>query len=165
MPHRPAAAGSGRDEDPGGEPREPVPTPDPMTAAEWEAWCESAVGEDEPPDPDEEEDPESAAAWECDLDAIVAECRRVTADEAAVCARAARLGLAGGQPVGLARRGPGEPGSARRAPGEYLCRAAGFAAGMLLDTMRGAGRWPGSRRRRPGRMTGSAVPVMMRWPG
>ena len=35
------------------------------------------------------------------------------------------------------RRGPGQPGSARRAPGEYLSRAAGFAAGMLLDTMPG----------------------------
>ena len=46
-------------------------------------------------------------------------------------------GWPGGQPVGLARRGPGQPGSARRAPGEYLSRAAGFAAGMLLDTMPG----------------------------
>ena len=139
MPHRPAAAGSGRGEDPGREPGGPVPTADPVTAAEWEAWCDSAVGEDEPPDPDEVEDPESAVAWECDLDAIVAECRRITAEEAAACARAARLGLAGGQPVGLARRGPGEPGSARRAPGEFLSRAAGFAAGMLLDTMAGCG--------------------------
>jgi WYL domain len=67
----------------------------------------------------------------------VAECRRVTADEAAACARAARMGLDGGQPVDLARRGPGQPGSARRAPGEYLSRAAGFAAGMLLDVMPG----------------------------
>ncbi len=33
--------------------------------------------------------------------------------------------------------GPGQPGSAQRAPGEYLSRAAGFAAGMLLDTMPG----------------------------
>ena len=137
MPHGPAAAGSGRDEDPAREPREPVPTPDPMTEADWQAWCDSAMGEDEPPDLDEEEDPDSAAAWECDLDAIVADCRRITAEEAAACARAARLGLAGGQPVGLARRGPGQPGSARRAPGEYLSRAAGFGAGMLLDTMPG----------------------------
>ncbi|MGB6580179.1 MAG: hypothetical protein WBF34_19910, partial [Streptosporangiaceae bacterium] len=76
-------AGSGRDEDPAREPREPVHTPDPMTEADWQAWCDSAMGEDEPPDPDEEEDPDSAAAWECDLDAIVAECRRITADEAA----------------------------------------------------------------------------------
>ena len=51
--------------------------------------------------------------------------------------RGPALGLPGGQPVRLARRGPGQPGSARRAPGEYLSRAAGFAAGMLLDTMPG----------------------------
>ena len=81
-----------------------MPTPDPVTEADWQAWCDSAVGEDEPPDPDEVEDPESAVTWECDLGAIVAECRRITAEEAAACARAARLGLAGGQPVGLARR-------------------------------------------------------------
>jgi hypothetical protein len=139
MPRRPAAEGSGRDEDPAREPGEPVPTADPMTEADWQAWCDSAKGEDEPPDPDEMEDPESAVAWECDLDAVVAECRRITAEEAAAGARAARLGLAGGQPVALARRGPGEPGSAQRAPGEFLSRAAGFAAGMLLDTMPGCG--------------------------
>ncbi len=133
MRRGPASAGSGRDEDPA---REPVPTPDPMTGEEWLAWCDSQAGRDEPPDPDEEEpDPYGLpGAWEYDLDAIVAECRRITAEEAAACAR---LGLAGGQPVGLARRGPGQPGSARRAPGEYPSRAAGFAAGMLLDVMPG----------------------------
>ena len=139
MPRGPAPAGSGRDEDPAREPREPVPTPDPMTEEDWQAWCDWQEDQDEPPDPDEEEpDPDGLAApWEYDLDAIVADCRRVTAEEAAACARAARLGLPVGQPVGLARRGPGQPGSARRAPGEYLSRAAGFAAGMLLDVMPG----------------------------
>ena len=97
------------------------------------------MGEDEPPDPNEvEPDPDGLpGAWECELDAIVADCRRVTAEQAAACARAVRLGQPAGQPVSLARRGPGQPGSARRAPGEYLSRAAGFAAGMLLDTMPG----------------------------
>jgi hypothetical protein len=109
-----------------------------MTEEDWQAWCDSQADQDEPPDPDEEE-PDSAAPWEYDLNAIVAECRRITAEEAAACARAARLGLVGGQPISLARRGPGQPGSARRAPGEYLSRAAGFAAGMLLDTMPGCG--------------------------
>ena len=33
--------------------------------------------------------------------------------------------------------GPGQPGSARRLPGEYFSRAAGFATGMLLDAMPG----------------------------
>jgi len=109
-----------------------------MTEEDWQAWCDSQADQDEPLDPDEEE-PDSAAPWEYDLNAIVAECRRITAEEAAACARAARLGLVGGQPISLARRGPGQPGSARRAPGEYLSRAAGFAAGMLLDTMPGCG--------------------------
>ena len=139
MPRRPAPPGSGPGADPAREPGEPVPTPDPMTEEDWQAWCDAAADDrDEPPDGDEVEDPGSAA-WECDLDAVIAECRRITAEEAAACARAARLGQPGGQPVSWARRGPGEPGSARRAPGEYLSRAAGFAAGMLLDTMAGCG--------------------------
>jgi hypothetical protein len=110
-----------------------------MTGEEWLAWCEAMAGQGEPPEPDEEEPDADGlpGPWEYNLDAIVTDCRRITAEEAAACARAARLGLAGGQPVGLARRGPGQPGSARRAPGEYLSRAAGFAAGMLLDTMPG----------------------------
>ena len=139
MPRRPAPRGSGPGADPAREPGEPVPTPDPMTEEDWQAWCDAAADDrDEPPDGDEVEDPGSAA-WECDLDAVIAECRRITAEEAAACARAARLGQPGGQLVSWARRGPGEPGSARRAPGEYLSRAAGFAAGMLLDTMPGCG--------------------------
>ncbi len=110
-----------------------------MTQEDWQAWCDAEAGQEEPPDPDEEEpDPDGLpGAWEYDLDAIVADCRRITAEQAAACARAARLGQSGGQPVGLGRRGPGQPGSARRAAGEYLSRAAGFAAGMLLDTMPG----------------------------
>jgi Domain of unknown function (DUF222) len=110
-----------------------------MTEEDWQAWCDARVDEDEPLDPDEvEPDPDGLpGSWECDLDAIVGDCRRVTAEQAAACARAVRLGQPAGQPVSLKRRGPGQPGSARRAPGEYLSRAAGFAAGMLLDTMPG----------------------------
>ena len=139
MRRGPVPPGSGREENPAREPREPVHTPDWMNGEDWRAWCDSQRDQDEPSDPDEEEpDPDGLpGSWEYDLDAIVADCRRISAEEAAASARAARLGLAGGQPVGLGRRGPGEPGSARRAPGEYLSRAAGFAAGMLLDTMPG----------------------------
>ena len=110
-----------------------------MTEEDWRAWCDWQADQGEPPGSDEEEpDPDGLEApWEYDLDAIVGECRRITAEGAALCARAARMGLSGGQPVGLGWRGPGQPGSARRAPGEYLSRAAGFAAGMLLDTMPG----------------------------
>ena len=134
-----APPGPERDEDPAGESREPVPTPDPMSAEDWQAWCDSVSDQDEPPDPDEQEpDPDGLPGmWEFDLEAVVADCRRITAEQAAACARAARLGLDGGQPVGLGRRGPGQPGSARRAAGEYVSRAAGLAAGMLLDTMPG----------------------------
>src|SRR5271165_6079801 len=143
MPQGPAPAGSGREENPAREPREPVHTPDWMNGEDWQAWCDSQRDQDEPSDPDEEEpDPDGLpGSWGYDLDAIVADCRRISAEEAAAYARAARLGLAGGQPVGLGRRGPGEPGSARRAPGEYLSRAAGFAAGAAGDddTYDGAG--------------------------
>src|SRR6266567_767487 len=139
MPQGPDPVGPGRDENPAGEPGDPVPAPD-VTAAEeeWLAWCDAAADQDEPSDPDEE-DPDSAAPWDYDLDAIIAECRQVTAEETAAAARAARLGLPAGQPIPLARRGPGQPGSARLSPGEYLSRAAGFAAGMVLDTMPGCG--------------------------
>ena len=135
MPPRPAPAAPERDGDPVREPPEPVPTPDPMTEEDWLAWCDATAARDEPPgDPDEEE-PDSSVPWDCDLEQLVAECHQITAEEAALAARAARLGLPGGQFITPGRRGPGQPGSARRQPGEYLSRAAGFAAGMLLDTM------------------------------
>ena len=47
------------------------------------------------------------------------------------------MGCPAGSTSAPGRRGPGQPGSARRKPGEYLSRAAGFAAGLLLDTMPG----------------------------
>src|SRR5689334_1057653 len=74
MPRRPAHAGAGRDADPAGLPDEPVPTPDWMSAEDWEAWCDAtAEVDDEPPgsgwdDGDEDDsDPELAGgervAW------------------------------------------------------------------------------------------------------
>src|ERR1700719_2639172 len=127
MPPGPAPADPGRDGDPAREPGDPVPAPDPLTEKDWRAWCESQAEEDEPPDPDEvEPDPDGLpGSWEYDLDAVVAECRRITAEQAAACARAVRLGQPAGEPVGLARRGPGQPGSARRAPREDLSPRAG----------------------------------------
>jgi hypothetical protein len=123
MPQRPAAPGPGRDGDPG------------RAEEDWLAWCE-AVEEQLGPDEDE---PEDAAPWDVDVDALIAECRQVTAEEAALAVRAARLGLPGGTPVADGRRGPGQPGSAVRQPGEFGSRAAGFGAGMALDTMPGCG--------------------------
>ena len=52
--------------------------------------------------------PEDAAPWDVDLDAVIAECREVTAEEAALAARAARRGLSGGTPIAGGRRGPGQ---------------------------------------------------------
>jgi len=115
---------------------EPGRDGDPRQAEEdWLLWCESVENQR---DPDEEE-PDDAAPWDADLDAIIAECREITAEEAALAARAVRRGLPGGTPVADDRRGPGQPGSAQRRPGEFRSRAAGFAAGMLLDTMPGCG--------------------------
>jgi hypothetical protein len=84
--------------------------------------------------PDEDE-PEDAAPCGVDLDALFAVCREIAAEEAACAVRAARRGLPGGTPVADGRRGPGQPGSAVRRPGEFLSRAAGFGAGMALDVM------------------------------
>ncbi len=55
MPPGPAHA------DPAPEPGDPLPAPDWMSAAEWEAWCDATAPDDEPPalgDEDEEPDPE-----------------------------------------------------------------------------------------------------------
>jgi len=118
----PVSPEPGRDEDPG-------------QVEDWLAWCE-AVEEQLGPDEDE---PEDAAPWDADLDALIAECREITAEEAALAARAAQRGLPGGTPVADGRRGPGQPGSAHCRPGEFRSRAAGFGAGMALDVMPGCG--------------------------
>src|SRR6185436_2139127 len=119
MLQQPVSPGPGRDGDPG------------RAEADWLAWCE-AVEEQLGPDEDE---PEDAAPWDADLDALIAECREITAEEAALAARAAQRGLPGGTPVADGRRGPGQPGSAHCRPGEFRSRAAGFGAGMALDVM------------------------------
>src|SRR5690348_9440512 len=125
MLQRPDPPGPGRDDDPG------------RAEEDWLAWCESLenqLGPDDEDEPDEDPPP-----WDVDIDALMVECRQITAEEAACAARAARLGLPGGTPIAEGRRGPGQPGSAERRPGEFGSRAAGFGAGMLLDTMPGCG--------------------------
>jgi hypothetical protein len=78
MPQRPVPPGRGRDEDPG------------RAEEDWLAWCEALEASGEQLDPDDGEEPdEDAAPWEADLDAIIAECRQVTAEEAALAVRAA----------------------------------------------------------------------------
>ena len=128
MSQRPVPPGPGRDGDPG------------RAEEDWLAWCEALEASGQPLGPDDEEEPdEDAAPWDADLDGIIAECREITAEEAALAARAARRGLPGGTPVADGRRGPGQPGSAERRPGEFASRAAGFGAGMALDVMPGCG--------------------------
>jgi hypothetical protein len=65
MPSGPAHA------DPASEPGDPVPAPDWMTAADWEAWCDATAEDDEPPAPgDEEEEPGAAPALACGPDPL-----------------------------------------------------------------------------------------------
>src|SRR5260370_13475719 len=114
------------------------PPPDAMTAAERAAWRERVAEQDDPPGPEEWPGPDDA------LTAAglggVAEWREAAGAAALAAADAVRRGLPGGQPIRLKSRGPGHPGSARRAPGESCSRAAAVGAGMALDVMPG---WPG----------------------
>src|SRR6266481_3288843 len=82
MPQQPVSPEPGRDEDPG------------RAEEDWLAWCEALEASGQPLDPDEEEPDEDDAPWDADLDAIIAECRQVTAEEAAFAAQAARRGAA-----------------------------------------------------------------------
>jgi Domain of unknown function (DUF222) len=50
--------------DPASEPGDPVPSPDWMTAADWEAWCDATAVDDEPPAPGDDEDEPDAAPGE-----------------------------------------------------------------------------------------------------
>jgi len=142
MPQRPVPPDPGRDGDPAGEPDGPddargggripasAPASDAATEEDWLAWCEAVAAEDEPPE-DEDEEPDSGAPWDYDLDAIIAEFRQVTAEEAALVARAARLGQPRGLAVGLlGRRGPGQPGSARPSGGYGSWRLSSGASGQ-----------------------------------
>ena len=120
---------------------EPVVTrPDWMTEEEQQALLDAVTDDDAPwwlaegdHDPGDDPPPE-----DCDLERVVAECRRAAEDQARAAVNAARLGAAAALGViRAARRGPGQPGSGRRFPGEYPGRAAQFASGMLMDVMPG----------------------------
>ena len=151
----PARGPAGGDEDPAASspdpagdpagyetaPWEPVVTrPDPMTEEEQQALLDAITDQDAPwwleeGDPDPQDDPPPE---DCDLAELAAQCRQIAEDRGRAAANAARLGATGALAViGVARRGPGQPGSARRFPGEYPGRAAQFATGMLMDVMPG----------------------------
>ncbi len=120
---------------------EPVVTrPDPMAEEGQQALLDAVTDQDSPwwleeGDPDPDDDPPPG---DCDLQEIAAQCRQISEDQARAAANAARLGATGAlAAIAAARCGPGQPGSARRFPGEYPSRAPQFATGMLMDTMPG----------------------------
>jgi hypothetical protein len=80
MPERLVSPGPGRDDAPRRE-------------EDWLAWCEALEASGQALDPDDEE-LDDAAPWDADLDALIAECREITAEEAAFAARAAARGAA-----------------------------------------------------------------------
>ena len=94
MPQRPVSPGPGRDDDPG------------RAEEDWLAWCE-AVEEQLGPDEDE---PKDAAPWDVDIDALIAECREITAEEAALRRAGGAAGPAGRD---ADRRRSARPGPAR----------------------------------------------------
>jgi hypothetical protein len=139
-------ADPGRDEDPArraAEPEgpagdEPVPwepvvtRPDWMTGEDWQAYLDAAVGDDEPSERRRTRR-RSTMTWRRSMRSVGRSPRIRPA-----LPRAARLGTTGALgAIAAARRGPGQPGSARRFAGEYPSRAAQFATGMLMDTMPG----------------------------
>ncbi len=101
------------------------------------------LDEDEPSSPDEEyDDPEHPAMpWDLDVAAIWAETGELAAADAADAENLARQGLLAGLAAADAgtrgRRGPGQPGSARRVPGASGSPAGGFGAGQPLDVAPG----------------------------
>src|SRR6266567_5478816 len=105
--------------------------PDPMTAAEREAWLDRLCAQDDDPAdaPQEYWDPESCAPppGQDELTpAELAEVREAAADEM-LALDAASTG----------RRGPGQAGSSRTVPGLSASRAAGFGTGMAWDVTPG----------------------------
>ena len=128
----PVPADPGRDEDPARRapgpaedeavPWEPVVTrPDPMSEEDQQALLDAVTDDGEPwwlqegdPDPDDPLLPPE----DYDLREIAAEGRRVAEDQARAAASAARLGTTGAlAAIAVARRGPGQPGSAQVFPG------------------------------------------------
>jgi hypothetical protein len=98
-----------------------------MTEKDWIAWCAASTDDEPPAWEDEFTDPAEAGD-------VIAEADRVAADEAAAAERMAALGVTAVLgAAGAARRGPGQPGSARVLPGIGDGAGGGFATGQALD--------------------------------
>src|SRR5690242_20536812 len=125
-----------RPDEPGGETAwEPVITrPDPMTAEEWEACLERDLAEDLDPDELQYEDDflnPDADLTEAELAEIAEAMRERAADAPGAAAGADPAGVtrvlaAQAAAAQAPRRGPGQPGSARRLAGESSSAAAVF---------------------------------------
>ena len=104
--------------------------PEPAPSFSWD---------DEPPEWEDEF--EGAEFWDTgEIEAIVAESDRAAADEAAVVEHIASLGVTAAMgAASSARRGPGQPGSARLIPGVCDGPGGGFATGQVLDVAPGGG--------------------------
>ena len=105
----------------------PPPAEDCLTEDEWVAWLAAMPDEEDPGlVPGEEPDPEDPSP-------------------AARRPRSPRPGRGSRAPAGVpravpsGRRGPGEPGSARRIPGESPGPCGAFATGQVLDVAPGGG--------------------------
>jgi hypothetical protein len=139
------------------------PGEDWMTEADREAWLEVVAAEGPPPDPElSDPDPDDPAPpYDFDMAAIEDECRRVAAEQIVAAEHIAQLGytaVLAEAAASLGRRGPGQPGSAHRFPGEYGGPAGGFATGHLLDIAPGCSALLGSAERVAGdddRFTGA----------
>ena len=125
------------------DPARHAPPPDPMTAEERAAWLDH-LAEDEALDPEEYPAPDGPPPpGEDELTAEeITGIREVTAAEARAASAAARSGAGCAAALGAmaalgGRRGPGQPGSAARYPGESGSRAAAFGTGLALDLMPG----------------------------
>jgi hypothetical protein len=125
MPPEPVPADPWWDDDPAWS------RPDPITAADREAWLDWLCEQDDDPfdAPEEYWDPEASAPPPGQDELLADELagiRAATADEL-LAVEAATTG----------RRGPGQPGSARVFPGESSSPAAAFAPGMIFDVLPG----------------------------
>jgi hypothetical protein len=116
----------GPNEFPGESGRELHPsTEDWLSEDEWVAWLASMRDEEDPgPEPGEEPDPEDPPP-----------AARKPRSPRPGCGARAPKGVA--RAVQSARRGPGEPGSAHRIPGDSPGPAGAFATGQALDVAPG----------------------------
>jgi hypothetical protein len=157
MRETPVPRDPGRDESPPGMPAGPGNHPalgSPgwrlvAQSPDWdEAYLAARAGDEDPGDLEEYQDPDNAPPAgldDAELTALIAEARQsgreITADRARAAEVWARSGhaaaMAAVEAVAGGRRGPGMPGSAESFPAEYASPAAGFAAGLPLDTAPG----------------------------